>query len=46
MNKSIIGMIHLSSIIPVERAIEEVKIYEDCGLQGIIVENYHGSTQD
>ena len=46
MNKSIIGMIHLSSIIPVERALEEVKIYEDCGLQGIIVENYHGSTQD
>lgn len=54
-NKSIIGMIHLSGVNmmqpmpsqyrqdPVERALKEIEIYERCGLQGIIVENYHGS---
>jgi hypothetical protein len=33
-NKSIFGMIHLASVVPVERAIEEIKIYEEEGLQG------------
>jgi predicted TIM-barrel enzyme len=45
-NKSVFGMIHLSSIVPVERAIEEIKIYEEEGLQGIIVENYHGDVNN
>lgn len=45
-NKSIFGMIHLSGLEPVERALEEIKIYEDAGLQGAIVENYHGSNDD
>jgi len=45
-NKSIFGMIHLASVVPVERAIEEIKIYEEEGLQGIIVENYHGGVND
>lgn len=48
--KRILGMIHLSqgtnySTI-VDRALEEISIYEEEGLYGCIVENYHGSVQD
>lgn len=39
-------MIHLYGISPLERALEEIKIYEGEGLQGIIVENYHGTIED
>lgn len=46
LNKSIIGMIHLSGSYPVERALEEIKIFEEEGLSGIIIENYHGTTDD
>jgi predicted TIM-barrel enzyme len=46
LKKSIIGMIHLSGNNPVERALEEIKIYEEEGLHGIIIENYHGTTDD
>lgn len=46
LNKSIIGMIHLSGYYPVERALEEIKIYEDCGLFGALVENYHSGVED
>ncbi len=45
-NKSIFGMIHLYGTSPVERALEEIQIYQEEGLQGVIVENYHGSTDD
>jgi len=44
--KSIFGMVHLCGVNPVERALEEIKIYENEGLQGIIVENYHGTIED
>lgn len=45
-NKSIFGMIHLYGANPIERALEEIQIYQEEGLQGVIVENYHGSTDD
>lgn len=45
-NKSIFGMIHLYGINPIERALEEIQIYQDEGVQGVIIENYHGSTGD
>lgn len=45
-NKSIFGMIHLYGINPLERALEEIQIYQSEGLQGAIVENYHGNTDD
>ena len=37
-------MIHMAN--SVERAIDEVLIYQECGLKGVIVENYHGSKND
>lgn len=37
----ILGMIHLAGDNPVERAIEELKIYEEEGLSGAIIEDYH-----
>lgn len=44
--KSIIGMIHLAGRGPerISRALEELTIYQDEGLDGAIVENYHGHT--
>lgn len=39
-------MIHLAGPDLVEKAMEEIKIYEEEGLSGIIIENYHGSSQD
>ena len=44
--KEILGMIHLSGGAPIERAIDEIKIYERQGLYGVIIENYHGSVND
>lgn len=44
--KEIIGMIHLSGPDVVNKALEEIKIYEEEGLSGIIIENYHGSVED
>jgi predicted TIM-barrel enzyme len=44
--KEIIGMIHLSGPDTVQKALEEIRIYEEEGLSGIIVENYHGSVDD
>lgn len=41
--KAIIGMLHLSGNQPVERALEELAIYEEEGLAGAIVENYHSN---
>jgi len=36
----ILGMIHLTGRDPVKRAIEEIAIFEECGVDGAIVENY------
>ncbi len=45
-NTPIIGMIHLAGNDPVKRALEEIAIYEEEGVDGVIVENYHGSKMD
>lgn len=42
----IFGMIHLAGQNPVHRALEELAIFEEEGIDGAIVENYHGSVQD
>lgn len=42
MKKEIIGMIHLASPDTINKAMNEIKIYEEEGLSGIIIENYHG----
>ncbi len=42
----IIGMIHLTGKHPVRQALEEIAIFEEEGLDGVIVENYHGNVQD
>ena len=47
--KSVIGMIHLAGRDGnerVERALEEISIYEEEGVHGVIVEDYHGTTRD
>lgn len=44
--KEIIGMIHLAGPDAISKAMEEIKIYEEEGLSGIIIENYHGSVED
>jgi predicted TIM-barrel enzyme len=44
--KEIIGMIHLSGPDVAQKALEEIRIYEEEGLSGIIVENYHGDIED
>jgi len=48
-NKPIIGMIHLAGNTPrdkVKRALEELSIYQEEGIDGAIIEDYHGSPQD
>lgn len=42
-NKTVLGMIHLAGGNPVKQAIEEIEIYEEEGIDGIIIENYHNS---
>lgn len=42
----ILGMIHLAGDEPVKRALEEIAIYEEEGIDGVIIENYHGSVED
>lgn len=44
--KKIYGMIHLAGPDTLQKAIDEIKILEEEGLYGIIVENYHGSIED
>jgi predicted TIM-barrel enzyme len=39
-------MIHLAGDKPVERALEEIAIFEDEGVDGAIIENYRGSVED
>ncbi len=40
-NKPIIGMIHGAGDKPVDRAMKELDIYEEEGVNGAIIENYH-----
>ena len=42
----ILGMIHLAGDNPVRRALEELTIYEKEGVDGAIIENYHGTVDD
>jgi predicted TIM-barrel enzyme len=46
--KRILGMIHLSGDegFKTQRALDEIAIYEEEGLYGCIIENYHGSADD
>jgi len=39
-------MIHLAGNDPIKRAIEEIAIYEKEGIDGVIIENYHGTVED
>jgi len=45
-NKPVIGMIHLPGDDPVSRAVDELALYEEEGVDGAIIENYHGSYND
>ena len=45
-NKPIFGMLHLSGENKSDRAEDELTIYEQEGVDGIIIENYHGSIED
>ena len=42
----ILGMIHLAGEKPHIRAMDEIGIYEEEGVDGAIIENYHGSMDD
>src|SRR3989338_7976591 len=42
----VLGMIHLAGDKPVARALEEIAIFEDEGIDVALIENYHGSVQD
>lgn len=44
--KEILGMIHLAGPSAIDKALEEIDIYERQGLYGVIIENYHGSIND
>ena len=37
----IFGMIHLAGTSPIPRALQEISLFEEEGLDGVIVENYH-----
>ncbi|MCB2173056.1 hypothetical protein KQH65_09995 [archaeon] len=39
-------MIHLAGDDPVKRALEEIAVYEEEGVDGVIIENYHGTVED
>src|SRR3989338_610515 len=45
-NLPIFGIIHLAGDKPVIRALEELSIFEEEGITGAIIENYHGSIGD
>lgn len=42
----ILGMIHLAGEDPVKRALEELALFEEEGIDGAIIENYHGSIEN
>ncbi len=41
----ILGMIHLAGQNPVKRALEELTLFEEEGVDGAIIENYHNSVE-
>jgi len=42
----ILGMIHLAGQNPLKRALEELALFEEEGIDGAIIENYYGSVED
>lgn len=42
----VLGMIHLAGDNPVKRALEELSVFEEEGINGAIIENYHGNIND
>jgi len=46
IKKPIIGMIHLAGENKVKRVLEELAIFEQEGIDGAIIEDYHGSYED
>lgn len=46
VEKPIIGMIHLAGEEPIKRALEELCIYEEEGVNGAIIEDYHGTPEE
>lgn len=44
--KPVIGMIHLAGENPVRRALQEIKIYAEEGIDGALIEDYHGTIDD
>jgi len=45
MEKPIIGMIHLAGQDPVLRAVKEMEIYREQGVDGVIIEDYHAGPE-
>ncbi|MBI3334450.1 membrane biogenesis protein [Candidatus Pacearchaeota archaeon] len=43
--KPIFSMIHLAGLIPVRQALDEISLFEEEGVDGVIIENYHGTTE-
>ncbi|MBI2105791.1 hypothetical protein HYT56_03060 [Candidatus Woesearchaeota archaeon] len=43
--KPVIGMLHLRGRYPIDQALQDLKIYEQEGLDGVIIENYDGTEQ-
>lgn len=41
----ILGMIHLAGVNPVKRALEEISLFEEEGIEGAIIENYHSDVK-
>lgn len=39
-------MIHLAGEEPVKRALEEIALFEEEGIDGVVIENYHGEVRD
>lgn len=46
MKYPVIGMLHLAGKNPTKRAVEELEIYGEEGINGVIIENYHGRVED
>lgn len=44
--KPVIGMVHLGGDFPISQAMNDYHTYQKCGLEGVIVENYHGSISE
>ena len=46
VKKPIIGMIHLAGGNRIKRALEEIAIFEEEGVNGVIIEDYYGTPND